>query len=333
MSLASIGVIVAHDDPRVVEQIAERIESAPDLFVAATAPDGARADVLVAGGEALITLRAQDVPVIALASEGDLRAARAALGVPARDLVAWPAEADRLPGAIRAAASQARGARERGGAVVAVFGARGGAGASTAAAIVAASLEGAILLDLGGGGQRSFCVDEPARTLERANGTLGDIAPDALVALLTDGPAGARTLHAAPLAPPLDVAQANGLVRASRAAARVTVVDCGCCADAGARAAVASADARIAIALNDVASVRGIRALRDALGARFEIIVRRARRDGVPLRDLAAAFGAEPRAVVSTERSLSRAADLGALPERPTRAMRAFASIGRDLVR
>ena len=77
MPAESLGVVVAHDDGAVIEQIAGVLEVAPGLFVA-TSLEAARAGhVVVAGGEALVTARHVEQPLVALASDDPVRAARA----------------------------------------------------------------------------------------------------------------------------------------------------------------------------------------------------------------------------------------------------------------
>jgi Flp pilus assembly CpaE family ATPase len=333
MSAPNIGVVVAHDDARTIELVAESIESAPDLYVAATSTDAvAHAGyVVVAGGESLVTLRACGAPLVALAT--DIRTARAALRARARDLIYWPDDEDRLHGAIRRAAAERERASSS-GRVVAVVGARGGVGTSVVADLLAVALGDAILLDLDAParGRRAFAPDEaPARTMASLRASLADLSADVLDATFARGPGAARTLYADASAGPLTPPQAHGLLRASRELGGVTVVDAARCADAGARAAAATADVRLVVVANDVASVRGARALFEFLPPPHAWLLVRARRDGVPARDIAAALGSEPRATIRRDRVLARAADLGELPARPTRAMRALAAVASEL--
>jgi len=140
MPAESLGVVVAHDDRAVIEQIAGVLEAIPDLFVAATSIDRARAgNVVVAGGEVLFTARHLPHPLVAVAFDDPVRTARAALAAGARELIRWPDESDRLAAAVRRAASNGH-APPGEGVVVAVAGARGGLGTSTTVAALAAGL-------------------------------------------------------------------------------------------------------------------------------------------------------------------------------------------------
>lgn len=313
MPSASIGVVVAHDVPRTVEEVAEVLEASPDLFVAGVSPAAAGGQVVVAGGAALAAFRPGSGPLVALAGPDAIADARAALAAGAADIVRWPQEADRLAGAVRRAA----GAVTR-GRVIAVAGARGGSGASTAAAAIAAALDEAVVVDLEGG-QRALVEADPGPPPD-----LGpDPSPDRVEAALVPHVGGARCLHAPP------ASSVHAVLRAARAIARVALVDCGRARDGAARAAFGSADARLVLVPNDVAGVRGALALRDVPPWRYAVL--RLRREGVAVRDVAAAIGSEPLAVVPADRRLARAADLGALPPRASRAWRALAGIAEEL--
>lgn len=331
-----IGVAVAHDDRAVVEQVVEAVERAPGLYVVAASTEAATGgQVVVAGGDALWEAL-PGRPLVALADGDVLGAARAALAGGARDIVAWPGEADRLPGAIRRALSAAS-VRESGtgtGRVVAVAGARGGVGVSTLVAGLGAAFDDAVVMDLdgAGAGQRAFLSGEPAHTVEELRPALAGVQPDVLTNALTPHAGGARALHATPGMPPLTAEAVRGLVRAAREVAPATVLDLGRGAGEGAHAALTAADVRLLVVANDVASIRGARDLLDRHRGPFEVVVRRARRVGVAARDIATSLGGGAiTAVVPDDPALARAVDLGTLPDRPTRAMRAFTKLARAL--
>ncbi|HLW17068.1 MAG TPA: hypothetical protein VKV69_06915 [Actinomycetota bacterium] len=328
----SLGVVVAHDDRDVTEQIAGVLEAAPDLFVAATSLAAARAgNVVVAGGEVLFTARHVSHPLVAVAFDDPVRAARAALAAGARELIRWPEESDRLPAAVRRAANS--GHHETGdGVVIAVAGARGGVGTSTFVASLASVLGDAIVLDLDtvGAGQRAFATTPPARTLDEVLTSLADIDPEGLAASLVPHAGGARALHASATGLEPDVRELNGLLRASRACAGFTVIDCGRGVSTAGALAARNADARIIVAADDVASIRGASRLINSAfhGARF--VLRRERRRGISMRDLESAFGRKPDAIVETSRTLARQVDLGRLPGRHSRPLARLASRLKD---
>jgi Mrp family chromosome partitioning ATPase len=323
MPPASLGVVVAHDDRDVIEQIAGVLEAIPDLFVAATSLDAARAGhVVVAGGEVLFNARNVVQPLVAVACGDPVRAARAALAAGARELIRWPDESDRLAGAVRRAASNGHSVAGE-GIVIAVAGARGGVGTSTMVACLAAALGEAIVVDLDpvGRGQRAFAPPGDPRTIDDVLTSLADIDPDALAANLVSHAADARALHASPTGAQLDVREMNGLLRAVRGCARFTVIDCGRAHSSDSTFAARNADIRIVVAADDVASIRGSRwLLADAFhGA--QVVLRRERHRGISMRDLESAFGRRPDAVVGTSRSIARLVDLGRVPKRAPKSL------------
>jgi Flp pilus assembly CpaE family ATPase len=323
MPAESLGVVVAHDDRAVIEEIAGVLEAVPGLFVAATSLEAARAGhVVVAGGEALVTARHVEQPLVALASDDPVRAARAALAAGARELIRWPDESDRLPAAILRAA--AVGTAPRGdGVVIAVAGARGGVGASTVVATLGAALTDCLIVDLDtvSAGQRAFAAAGELRTLHDFLTSLADLSPDALESALVPHPGGARALHARPSGDEPTEPQVNGLLRAARSSARFTLVDCGRGSTEAAHVAAHGADLRVIVAADDVASIRGVQQLIKRGFVRPCIVLRRERRRGISQRDLEAAFGRRIEAVVHTDRRLARAIDLGTLPSRPSKSL------------
>lgn len=328
MPSESLGVVVAHDDRDVTEQIAGVLEAAPGLFVAATSLAAARpGNVVVAGGEVLFTARHVPHPLVAVAFDDPVRAARAAIAAGARELIRWPDESDRLASAVRRAASN--GHHETGdGVVIAVAGARGGLGTTTAVAALAATLGDAVVIDLDpiGLGQRAFAPAGGETNVDGLLTSLPDIDPDSLVPHLATHAGGARALHASASGAQLDAREMNGLLRAVRGCARFTVIDCGRGRSSDARLAARNADTRIVIAGDDVASIRGAkRLLAEAFhGAR--IVLRRERRRGISLRDLESAFGRKPEAIVATSRATARAVDLGRLPKKAPRSLARLAA-------
>jgi Flp pilus assembly CpaE family ATPase len=322
----AIGVAVAHDDASIVRAVGEVLEAAPDLFVAGTSPEAGM--VVVAGGDALASMVRSERPVVALAENGSIGTARAAVTIGARDLIRWPDEAELLPGAIRRAFAPASRA-EHAAPVIAVVGARGGVGTSAIASLLAIRIAGAVLVDLdpAGGGARAYCRDDDPPTWERLAG-LDDVREDVLDAVLV--PHGAsRALHAPRLAPPPRAAHA--MVRAARALGSGVILDCGRGADPVQAEVIAGAEARLLVAADDLASVRGALALKARVGERWLLVVVRGRRMGVPVRDLAAAVGCRPVAMLRWDAALARALDLGRVPPRASRPMRQVARIARAL--
>jgi len=321
----NLGVVVAHDDRAVTEQIAGMLEATPGMFVAAMSLDAANADhVVVAGGEVLITARRMANPLVALAGDDAVRAARAALAAGARELIRWPQEADRLAAAIARAAS-ARSDKDGDGVVIAVAGARGGSGTTTIAAQLATASKGAIVIDLDvvSAGQEMFAPGGHVRRLDDV--FVGDdVSVDSIETALVPHVGESRALHAGNREP--TTAQINSLLRAARACATVTIVDCARGLSVAAAAAAAKADRRVIVVADDVSSIRGARALIDGAFADAHIVLRRARRRAISMRDLIAALGRTPAAIVRTDRRIPRATDLGTLPSRVPKAVARLAT-------
>jgi hypothetical protein len=308
--VSGVAVVVLHDDPTVLREIVGAVDASEDLYVAGT--DLADpAGVIVAGGRALEDLRdPTPAPLIALAERGaEVRAARRALAVGARDIVHWPDEALRLAGAARLAAATRAG--RRAATVTAVVGARGGVGTSVTVLAFAIASTG-------------IAVDHPAGSLDLLAENEDAVHPGAPVALdraLVALPQGARLLPADRLPGDRDAA-----ITAVRTLASDVIVDAG-----RGGLAVSSVDRWVIAAANDLASVRGIRSL-IASGVRPDaLLVRRERRDGVALRDLAAIAGEIPCVAIPMDARLGRCLDLGRWPTRPTRALRALADAWRTL--
>jgi pilus assembly protein CpaE len=328
MPVESLGVVVAHDDVAVIEQIAGVLEAAPGMFVAATSLESARAgQVVVAGGEALVTARHVEQPLVALASDDPVRAARAALAAGARELIRWPDESDRLPAAILRAASADLAPRGD-GAVIAIAGARGGVGTSTVVVMLGAALTDCLVIDLDmvSAGQRGFAAAGEIRTLHDFLTSLADLSPDALASALVPHPGGARALHARPSGDEPTVPQVNGLLRAARGSARFVLIDCGRGSTEAARVVARGADLRVVVAADDVASIRGAQQLIEHGFVRPFIVLRRERRRGISRRDLESAFGRPLAAVIRTDTRLARAVDLGTLPSHLPRSIARLAA-------
>lgn len=330
MPAENLGVVVAHDDLAVLEEIAGLLEAVPGMFVAATSLESARTGhVVVAGGEVLVTARHVEQPLVALASDDPVRAARAALAAGARELIRWPDESDRLPAAILRAAAVDSAPRGD-GVGIAVAGARGGVGTSTVVAMLGASLIDCLVIDLDtvSAGQRAFAPRGEIRTMHDLGSALADLSPDALQSALVPHPGGARALHTRPSGDEPSVPQLNGLLRAARACARFVLIDCGRGSTEAARVAAARTDIRMIVAADEVASIRGVGRLHEDGFQGARIVLRRDRRRGISRRDLETAFGKRLDAVVRTDRRLARAVDLGTLP---SRAPRPIARLAKEL--
>jgi Flp pilus assembly CpaE family ATPase len=313
----SIGVAVAHPDPGLVDELVHEVEASGDLYLAL---DPAKASVVLAGGSALDGMAGRPLPegtaVVGLAAGPELpEVSRAALRCNAHEIVCWPEDRSALRGILRDAASRARlAARRSDGRIIGVVGARGGAGATTVAAMLARALDAVVVdLDVTGAGQSAFLAGDAESTLAEVFAVIDDLDPPGFSAALTPHAAG-RALTSTPrsIAPSAD--QASRLAALMRAAVPMSVCDLGRAADAVARAVLAEAATVVCVCAPDVASMRGARAVRDASDVTMRIALNGVRRGRVTAREAARVLGVEPSVVVPADRRVRRAGEAGRLP-------------------
>ena len=333
--MRSIGVAIAHPDPRVVDELVHAVEAARDLYLAL---DPAKAAVFVAGAEALRSLgaeRAAGVAVVGLAADGDVASvARAALACGAQGLVCWPADRDGFRPTVREAASRAQlraGGVE--GRLIAVAGGRGGVGTTTAAALLARGIADAVLVDLDpvGGGQANFLAPDTEPTFREVLGAIDDLDAAAFASAFVAHAAG-RALCTAPRGPSPSADQATRLVELLRATAPLSVCDVGRGGDPPARAILGAADVVVCVCGPDVPSLRGARALSEELGRPLRAVLNGATRFRLGPRDVARVLGARPDVVVPADPGVRRAGEAGKLPARGP-ARRSLEKFGRSLMK
>lgn len=315
--MRSIGVAVAHPDPGIVDELVHAVEAEGDLYLAL---DPAKASVVLAGGDELERIVGRPPPegtaIVGLAANGDLvDVSRAALRCRAQQIVCWPQDRAALRQILREAASRARlDAGRLEGRSIAVAGVRGGAGASTVAAMLARALEAVVVdLDSIGAGQGSFLTDDAEPTLGTVLAAVDDLDPQALSAALVPHAAGVA-LCGEPRSRAATVPQAERLAALVRASAKLSVFDVGRAGDDAAREVLRGADVRLLVCGPDVASMRGARALLDVGEA--QIVLNHAARGRVSAREVRRVLGVAPSAVVPADRRVRRAGEAGRLSRR-----------------
>ena len=307
---------VAHPDPGIVDELVHAVEAETDLYLAV---DPEKAAVVLAGSPSMRGLaHSPGVAVVGVAADHDLPAvAREAIRFGAHDLVCWPGDRHAFRTILREAASRARlalGGAE--GRIVAVAGARGGAGTTTVAAMLARAIEDAVVVDLdvAGAGQAAFLVEGAEPTLGHVLAAVDDLDPRGLAAALVPHASG-RALCPAPRSSPPDREQAERLVVLLRASVPVAVCDLGRADSDAGRAVLAAADAVLCVCAPDVASMRGARALA-ASSTRIRVVLNQATRTRLSARDVARVLGERPAAVIATDAAIRRAGEAGRLPRR-----------------
>ncbi|MGH2795599.1 MAG: AAA family ATPase [Actinomycetota bacterium] len=317
--MRSVGVAVCHPDPGVVDEVIHAVEATQDLVLAL---DPAKASVVVAGAGAMRSLADEPagagVALIGLAVDGDLPdVARTALRCGAEDILCWPRDRETLRTTVREAASRARlAAGTSAGKVVAVVGARGGAGTSTIAAMLGRGLADSVVVDLDttGGGQSLFMPADAEPTLERVLDVVEELDPVAFRSALSKHASG-WVLCAPVRRDPPGRERVERLLALLRASAPYAVIDAGRAADAGARAATANADTTLCVCAPDLQSLRGARALATAIpGVRF--VLNMATRLRVSARDVTRVLGSPPIAVVPLDPAMRRSGEAAKLAPR-----------------
>jgi Flp pilus assembly CpaE family ATPase len=327
--MRSIGVHIAHPDPGIVDELIHAVEGEGDLYVAL---DPAKASVALAGRAALEDATAQfsGGAIVGLATNGDLaEVSRAALRCRAQEIVCWPQDRSALRKILRDAASRARlDARRADGRIVAVAGARGGAGTTTVAAMLARAME-AVVVDLEpvGAAQSAFQADDAEPTLGTVLAAIDDLDAQALSAALTPHASGVA-LCGSPRAASVSGAQASKLTALVRSAAGVAVFDLGRASDDATSAVAREAETRVIICSPDVASMLGARALLELGDA--HVVLNGAAWGRVSVREAGRVLGRKPIAVPA-DRRVRRAGEAGRLPKRG-RARKAIDDLGRRLL-
>lgn len=328
-SLSSIGVVVAHPDPGIADELVHAIEAEPDFYLAL---DPEKAAVVLAGAPSLRSLAAPPgVAVVGVSGDHELAAvARESLRHRAQAVLSWPGERSAFRAIVRDAATRARLAATRmDGKIVAVAGARGGAGTSTVAALLARAISDAAIVDLdAGGAQAAFLRDGAEPTFADVLGAIEDLDPRSFATALVPHASG-RALCAAPRSRQANVAEAERLVTLLRATVPVAVCDVGRVDTEACRHVLSAADVGVIVCAPDVASMRGVRALA-ATAAR--IVLNRSERMRLSPRDLRRVLGAPPVAVVPFDSAVRRAGELGRLPRRGA-ARRAVEKLATTLMR
>lgn len=315
--MRSLGIAVAHDDPRIVDEVVHALEATTDLYLAL---DPARASVLLAGPGALARVGGDPPPgvaLVALSADGDVAgAARGALACRAHGLVCWPEDRPALASIAREAASRAR-LRTGGsdGAVLGIVGARGGVGATTVAALLARALpEGVVVdLDAAGAGQVNFAPPDAEAGLPEVMAAIEDLDLETFGGAFVPHAAG-RALFAPPRSPAPDRNGVHRLIDLVRASFPFAVLDVGRGSEDAGRAVVERADALVCVCGPDVASVRGARALAAEVDRAIGFVLNGARRWRLGARDLERVLGAPPVAVIPQDPRVRRAGEAGRLP-------------------
>lgn len=348
-------VVLALEAPDVAEEVMHFLDRTGKTRVVATAQDDRQLsaavrqlepDAVVAQPSLVDPASVLGYSLLALDTRESVGSLRAAIRAGALGFFVWPADREALAGAaastMAASATQARRA-----VVVAVHGARGGAGATFVATHLASACvrRGSEVVVIDADplyGDVAAAVGAPGEGVH----TFADLLPlgdevggDHLDEVLWCHPDGFRVLlpPAPETAGDVRAQDLRSVVRAAAAAADVVVLHLPRALDPLARAGIETADRVVEVLSLDVLSFRAAsRALEalDPLGAgeRVGFVVNRATRGEVAPSDVTRVFGVEPLAVVPFERSVPRAQDHGRLLPGRGRVARVFDRLAARVV-
>ncbi|MCA1831288.1 MAG: hypothetical protein ABR548_14545 [Actinomycetota bacterium] len=312
----SVGVAILHDDVRVLDEVAHLVDRTGGLHVAGLG-ETADADVVLIGGTALASFTRNGSGVVVLSTGEPLADARAGFALGAVGLLRWPDDAEALGRLVAgAAAASTEGSDADRAPCIGVIGARGGAGVSVVAALLARAIAGSILcdFDFAGAGQLAFAAEDAGASFARVAAVP---TPD-VVAEACEPHAAGRALLVRAGTPAAPDAVLEAVVDAARRSAAAVVVD------AGSRQMPFSP--AVLVCADDLASLRAAKRLTES-APDLLIVLNRLRRRGLRTSHFAKALGREPVAVLPPDRRLARAADLGVLPRRLPRPIHALAKL------
>ena len=315
-------------DPRQLVEAVRQLE--PDAVVAAPALVGSLERL---GGSALLAIdTAQSVSTL-----------RRAIRAGASGFYLWPAEREELA----LAAARLRPSAQPAGAgrapVLAVYGSRGGAGATFLATHLAAAFSrrgrSCVLVDLDAAFADATSavgvpVDEPVRTMADLVPLAEELSPGHVEEVLWRHPDGFGVL----LAPGEGFAIRPELYRAAVAAVRrsceVVVLHLPRGLDEIARTGLELADRVVVVLRLDVLSFRDAKRAIAAVGVedRCAFVINRPARSEIAPRDVERVFGTPPLAIIPSTRAVGAAQDRGRLLPARGRVGRAVDRLARSLV-
>ncbi|HEU4397342.1 MAG TPA: cellulose synthase operon protein YhjQ/BcsQ [Actinomycetota bacterium] len=274
-------VVVAHDDPATADSLRHAVETAAGFRVAVAQPGRAGLAAALATGPAVALVGCAlladlpagcGIPLLAVGDDDRPADLRAALQAGATGMLAWPDGAADLPGELARAVSAGQPQAPGGGAlVVAARGVHGGAGTTTVAVHLAAAWARwgsapVLLVDLAGGlGFRLDLGGAPSWSALAGDGRIAAIDGASLAAAVAEPWTGLAVLPLAGLAdgtpePTPEPWAVQGLLEAARSAYRLVVCDLPAADGPAVHAALAQADALLAVGRCETAGIRGLQA-------------------------------------------------------------------------
>jgi pilus assembly protein CpaE len=267
---------------------------------------------------------------------------RSAIAVGAEGALRWPEERHALAALVRRRRPESGAGGPSGGSVVAVHGARGGAGTTFVACQLAAALAATAgptaLVDAGLAfsdvtAALAVPADGPARTVADLAPVADELSPEHLSKVLVAHPAGFSAL----LAPTangvegLDPELVGAAIATLRESFRTVVVHTSRSTDAATVGALVGADTTLLVTTLDLFSLyggkRALERMPQGNRPRARVVVNKAARTGLRLRDVERVLGVAPLATVRLDPAVPRAQERGELLG--ARSGRAARDVGR----
>lgn len=334
------SIVLGLEEPALQEEVLSFLDRRPGIRVVAATADAsalgrtvreAGPDALVASPDVLGTAGDLDGAAILVVAERETtEGLRTALRRGARGFYLWPEQREALARDAEKAARRVMPERAQPGRVVAVYGARGGAGVTFLATNLAASCAAAgadtVLADMSLDHEDvAAALGVPPTngvpTLEQLRPVIDELTPDHVDRVLYVHPRSFRVLLA-PHQPDGDrwigADEAVALVRALRARFDIVVLHLPRTLDRGIAGALDSADDVLVVVTLDVVAFREARSLLAylagrGLDGRCHLVVNRASKGEVVPQDAERVFGLQPLAVIRHDRSVVRAQNRGEL--------------------
>ena len=349
-------VVLGLEEPAVAEEVMHFLDRTGRARVVATASDERQLaeavrqlepDAIVASPRLARSAGPTNGSVLlAVDTVESVRALRGAIQAGARGFYLWPAERDELAGATARAMPSLVATHDRRGLVVAVYGPRGGTGATFLATHLAAALarrkRECVLVDLDlAFADITHAVGAPAegevRTIVDAVPLVGELTARHLDEILWQHPDGFRVLLAPgdhDAASRIAASDLKSTIGAVGRGAEVVVLHIPRGMDDVTRAGLDCA-ARVVIVLRlDVLSFRAAkRAISEAgIADRCELVVNAPRRGEIVPADVERVFGRAPAVVIPADRNVGSAQDRGRLLSLRGRTGRAIDRLARTLL-
>lgn len=330
-------VALGVDDPGLQDELLHFLDRLPEVKVVGAAEDEESLRGVIRDRQPHAVVAAPELvsregfpPVMAVAARETTDALRSAIRVGARGFYVWPAEREALGRDVVRTHKKARPEPEKNGLVLAVVGARGGAGTTFLATNLAAALSrqhaetvladfdtvfGDVTPALG------IAADAPLPSITDLAAVASELTADHLDRVLQAHPAGFRALFApqdVSLGAGIDAATVEAIVRALRERFTTTVLHLPRALEESTRSAIQLADEVLVVVTLDVLGIRSARRLLESLrsaglGGSVRLLVNRTRRGEVVPSDAELVLDAPVACLIPSDRSVERAQNRGEL--------------------